>query len=55
MALAFCRTRPFPCIPIVGATTLEQLATNLNAADLDLSPEVLADIAAARRAHPMPY
>jgi aryl-alcohol dehydrogenase-like predicted oxidoreductase len=55
MAIAFCRTRPFPCIPIVGATTLEQLAVNLNGADLDLSPEVLADIAAARREHPMPY
>lgn len=55
MALAFCRTRPFPCIPIVGATTLEQLAADLNGAELELSDEVLADIAAARRAHPMPY
>jgi aryl-alcohol dehydrogenase-like predicted oxidoreductase len=55
MAIAFCRTRPFPCIPIIGATTLAQLDTNLGAADLRLSAEVLAEIAAAHRAHPMPF
>ena len=27
MALAFCRSRPFPVIPILGATTTAQLAT----------------------------
>jgi aryl-alcohol dehydrogenase-like predicted oxidoreductase len=55
MAIAFCRTRPFVTIPIVGATTLDQLQTNIAAADLRLSPQVLDDIAAAHRAHPWPY
>ncbi|MFN3972575.1 MAG: aldo/keto reductase [Gemmobacter sp.] len=55
MAVAFCLTRPYACIPIIGATTLEQLAVNINAADLVLSPEVLDEIAAARRDHPMPF
>lgn len=55
MALAFCRTRPFPCIPIIGATTLEQLAVNIGAAGLVLSPEVMVEIAVARRDYPMPF
>ena len=55
MAVAFCRSRPFATIPIIGATTLAQLETVLGAASLTLSPEVLADIAAVHRAHPMPY
>lgn len=55
MAIAFCRGRPFPTIPIIGATTLDQLATNLGAAELTLAPEVLADIDAVHRAHPAPF
>ena len=55
MAIAWCRTRPFACLPIIGATSLEQLKTNLGAAGLVLSPEVQDDIAAVRRQHPMPY
>jgi aryl-alcohol dehydrogenase-like predicted oxidoreductase len=55
MAIAFCRSRPFAAIPIIGATTLEQLKTNLGAASVTLSPEVLAEIAETHRTHPMPY
>ena len=55
MAIAFCRQRPFPCIPIFGATTLDQLKTALGAGDVTLSDEVMADIDAAHREHPMPY
>ncbi len=55
MAIAFCLTRPFPCIPIIGATNLEQLATNISAVDLVLQPAVLRDIAAAHRMYPAPY
>ncbi|MGN0934459.1 aldo/keto reductase [Falsigemmobacter intermedius] len=55
MALAFCRSRPVPVIPIVGATTLAQLKTNLGAADVVLSPEVIAEIEAVRRDHPQPF
>ena len=55
MAIAFCRTRPFPTIPIIGATTLEQLTTNIGAAEVTLSSEVLEDIAETHRTHPAPY
>lgn len=55
MAIAWCRTRPFATIPIIGATSLHQLAVNIGAAAVDLSPEVLAEIAVAHRAHPQPY
>jgi len=55
MALAFIRQRPFPAIPILGATSTAQLETALGAAELTLSPEVLADIAAIQKAHPMPF
>lgn len=55
MAIAFCMARPFPCIPIVGATDLAQLEIALGSADVVLEPEVLAEIDAAHRAHPMPY
>lgn len=55
MAIAWCRTRPFACLPIIGATSPDQLKTNLGAAGLVLSPEVLDEIEAVRRQHPMPY
>ncbi len=53
MALAFTRSRPFPTIPIVGATSTAQLANSLQV--ITLSEQVLAEIAAAHRAHPQPY
>jgi aryl-alcohol dehydrogenase-like predicted oxidoreductase len=55
MALAWLRTRPFPVIPILGATTLEQLQAQLPATRLTLPQEVLAGIEAIHRAHPLPY
>lgn len=55
MALAWCRARPFTTIPIMGATTAEQLARALPAADLTLPPELLAQIDAMHKSMPMPY
>ena len=40
MALAFCRSRPFVASTIIGATTPDQLAENLQAAEITLSDEV---------------
>lgn len=54
MALAFCRSRPFMTSTIIGATSTEQLAVNLGAADLTLAPEVLAGIEQIHRRHPRP-
>lgn len=55
MAIAWCLSRPFPVIPIIGATSLAQLATDIGAAGLTLSDEVMAEIGATHRAFPAPY
>ena len=55
MALAWCMQRPFTMSAIFGATTSDQLAHIIAGKDLTLSAEVLRDIDAAHRAHPMPY
>ncbi|MFG6531007.1 MULTISPECIES: aldo/keto reductase [unclassified Sulfitobacter] len=55
MALAWCATRPFMGSVIFGATSLEQLDVALGGAELSLSDEVMADLDAAHKAHPMPY
>ncbi|WP_294220923.1 aldo/keto reductase [uncultured Shimia sp.] len=55
MAMAFTVQRPFMCSSIFGATTVDQLKHILAGADLRLGAEVLKDISAAHRAHPMPY
>jgi aryl-alcohol dehydrogenase-like predicted oxidoreductase len=55
MAIAFCRSRPFTTIPIIGATSLAQLETDIGAADLVLGAEVQEEIREAQRDHPMPY
>ena len=55
MALAWCFRRPFMCSVIFGATTMAQLDVALGSVDLSLSDEVMAELDAAHRAHPMPY
>lgn len=54
MALAFCLSRSFTTSVIIGATSLDQLATDIGAADLTLSPEVLEGIARIHRLYPAP-
>ena len=55
MALYWCLTRPFPTIPIVGARSVEQLAETLGDGAPAFSPELLGEISAAHKDHPMPY
>lgn len=55
MAIAWVLTRPFPALPIFGATTLAQLDNALGAADLVLDGAVLEAIEAVHRRHPMPF
>jgi aryl-alcohol dehydrogenase-like predicted oxidoreductase len=54
MALAYVNSRPFLTSTIIGATTLEQLATNIASIDLELPEEVLAEIEAIHLRHPNP-
>lgn len=55
LAIAFCQSRPFRSIPIIGATNLDQLAINIGADDLTLSAGILDEIDRAHRAYPQPY
>lgn len=53
LALAFCLTRPFMASVIIGATTMEQLKTDIAAKDVVLSDEALKGIADIHRQYPM--
>ena len=55
MALAWSAQRPYVASSIFGATTSEQLAYLLPAADLELSEDVLKALDETHRQHPMPY
>lgn len=55
MALAWIRQRPVPTIPIIGATSLEQLSVALSAVDIMLDDAILGEIVEFQRAHPMPF
>lgn len=54
MALAFVTAQPFVTSNIIGATSLEQLDSNLASAELKLSEEVLAGIEAIHKEQPNP-
>ncbi len=54
MALAFVNSRKFLTSTIVGATSMEQLTSNIQSIDLSLSTEVLEGIQAIHEAHPNP-
>lgn len=55
MAISFCRAQSFVTSTIIGATSMDQLKSNIAAGQLDLSAEVLADIAKVHRQYPLPF
>lgn len=55
MALKFCDMQSFVTSTIIGATSMEQLKTDIAAFDVTLSPEVMADIDSVYRKYPIPY
>jgi aryl-alcohol dehydrogenase-like predicted oxidoreductase len=54
MALAWVTSRPFTTANILGATSLEQLESNLASIDLTLSEDLLAEIEAIHTRQPNP-
>ncbi len=54
MAIAFVASRPFTTAAIIGATSQEQLATNIAAKDLVLDQAVLEGIEDLHRSHTYP-
>ena len=54
MALAYVTSRPFVTSNIIGATTLAQLQSNLDSAELKLADAVLAGIEQIHQRLPNP-
>lgn len=54
MALAFVNSRPFVTSNIIGATSIDQLQSNINSVDLELSTDVLEAIEAVHTQQPNP-
>lgn len=55
MAIAFVNSKPFVTSTLVGATNMEQLKSNIDAAALDISPALNEKIEKIRRSYPMLY
>lgn len=54
MALAFVTSRPFTTSNIIGATTMEQLRTNIDSIDVAITPELEERLDAVHRIHSNP-
>lgn len=55
MAIAFTRQRPFKTIPIIGATSRDQLKHLIQGLDLVLTEDELREIDHVHKDHPLPY
>ena len=54
MALAYVNSRPFLTSTIIGATSMEQLSSNIDSINIKLSAEVLEGIEQIHQLHPNP-
>ena len=54
MALAFVTSRPFTVSTIIGATTMEQLRSNIASSEIKLSDEVLQGIETIHKRYTIP-
>ena len=54
MAIKFCEIRPFVTSVIIGATTLEQLKTNIDSVDINLNKELIKKIGEIQKKFPNP-
>ena len=54
MALAFVNSRPFLTSNIIGATTMEQLQSNIESIDIQLEKDLLREIETIHVKHPNP-
>jgi aryl-alcohol dehydrogenase-like predicted oxidoreductase len=54
LAIKFCDTRPFTTSTLIGATTLEQLAHDMDAFDLPWTPEMERGVNDLHAAHSNP-
>ena len=53
MAIAFVNQQPFVTSTLIGATSMEQLRSNIDSINITLSDEVMNEIAQLRRQYPL--
>ena len=54
MSLKFCEIQPFVTSVIIGATTMQQLKTNIESVNVNLSEEILKSINNVQKLYPNP-
>jgi len=55
MSLAFVNSKPFVTSNIIGATTMDQLKSNISSVDIVLTQDVIDEIEVVRKKYPIPY
>ena len=54
MSLKFCEIQPFVTSVIIGATTMEQLKTNIESVNLKITDEIIKEINEVQNIYPNP-
>ena len=54
MAIKFCEIQQFVTSVIIGATTLQQLKTNIDSVDINLNKELIKKIGEIQKRYPNP-
>ena len=54
MAIKFCENQEFVTSVIIGATTMEQLKTDIESVNVNLSDEVIKEINEIQKIYPNP-
>ena len=54
MAIKFCEIQPFVTSVIIGATTMEQLKTNIDSVNINLNKEIIKKIGKIQKRYPNP-
>ena len=54
MAIKFCEIQPFVTSVIIGATTMEQLKTNIDSVNINLDKEIITKIGEIHKKYPNP-
>ena len=54
MSLKFCEIQPFVTSVIIGATTMDQLKTNIESVNINLSAEIINEINEIQKVYPNP-
>jgi aryl-alcohol dehydrogenase-like predicted oxidoreductase len=54
MSIKFCEIQKFVTSTIIGATTMEQLKTDIESVNVDLSKEIIKEINEVQKLYPNP-